>query len=324
MRVARTICRRPDWTLVATTADCRRHVLRSAAVSMHKWFGTSLLAALVAVAVASCGGDLQTSLERLLEARRLSSELFVQFTKTVDAGNRAVMANTEEASRAFASDAEAATQAVQRDVDALGPILMSLGYSAEASLLDQFRSGLAEYRTLDQTILGLAVENTNLKAQRLSFGSAQQAATAFKDALDAVVKRAGKEPWRVQALAATALAAVREIQVLQAPHIAEADDASMTHIEAQMMTAEAAARQALEMLVGLVPSESRPRLSAATAALDQFMGVNGNIVRLSRRNSNVRSLALSLGQKRMLAAACEEAIRALQDALNKRDFGGRR
>ncbi len=291
---------------------------------MHKWFGMSLLAALVAVAVASCGGDLQTSLERLLEARRLSSELLVQFTKTVDAGNRAVMANTEEASRAFVSDAEAATQAVQRDADALRPILMSLGYSAEASLLDQFRSRLAEYRTLDQTILGLAVENTNLKAQRLSFGSAQQAAAAFKDALDAVVKRAGKEPWRVQALAATALAAVREIQVRQAPHIAEADDASMTRIEAQMMAAEAAARQALEMLAGLVPSESRPRLSAATAALDQFMGVNADIVRLSRRNSNVRSLALSLGQKRMLAAACEEAIRALQDALNKRDFGGRR
>ena len=44
------------------------------------------------------------------------------------------------------------------------------------------------------------------------------------------------------------------------------------------------------------------------------MGVNAEIVVLSRRNSNVRSLALSLGQKRMLTAGCEETLRALQDA----------
>jgi len=45
---------------------------------------------------------------------------------------------------------------------------------------------------------------------------------------------------------------------------------------------------------------------------------------LSRRNSNVRSLALSLGQKRTLTARCEETLGALQDALAKRGFGGTR
>jgi hypothetical protein len=41
---------------------------------------------------------------------------------------------------------------------------------------------------------------------------------------------------------------------------------------------------------------------------------------LSRRNSNVRSLAMSLGEKRMLTAACEDSLRALRDALAKRGF----
>jgi hypothetical protein len=54
--------------------------------------------------------------------------------------------------------------------------------------------------------------------------------------------------------------------------------------------------------------------------LDRFIGVNTQIVALSRRNSNVRSLAMSLGEKRMLTAACEDSLRALRDALAKRGF----
>ena len=50
------------------------------------------------------------------------------------------------------------------------------------------------------------------------------------------------------------------------------------------------------------------------------MGLNGQIIALSRRNTNVRSLALSLDQKRALTATCEESLRALQDALAKRGF----
>src|SRR4029078_8685734 len=108
------------------------------------------------------------------------------------------------------------------------------------------------------------------------------------------------------------------------PHIAEADDDAMTRMETQMTAAEAAARRALRMRGGVLPPESRAQLTAATAALDRFMAVNAEIVMLSRRNSHVRSLALSLGQKRMLTASCDETLGALQDALAKRGFRGTR
>jgi hypothetical protein len=279
----------------------------------------------VAVAGTGCGGRLETSLERLSEARRLAADLRVQFTTVNDAGNRAVMADTDDASAAFAREAREAAQAVEKDVDALGTALTALGYSAEAGLLDEFGSRFAEYRALDETILGLAVENTNLMAQRLSFGPAQQAADAFRDALVAITRSGrSKDPWQLEAVAATAVAAVREIQVLQAPHIAEPDDGPMTRIEMQMAASEAAARRGLETLGSLMPPESRPQLTAATAALDRFMRVNAEIIVLSRRNSDVRSLALSLGQKRTLAASCEESLRALQDGLAKRGLGATR
>ena len=86
------------------------------------------------------------------------------------------MADTDEMTVAFAREAEEAQQAVQTDIDALEPILQSLHFSDETRLLQEFVSRFAEYRELDRRILDLAVENTNLKAQRLSFGPAQEAA----------------------------------------------------------------------------------------------------------------------------------------------------
>ncbi len=271
-------------------------------------------------AATGCMKAPETALERLTEANRLAADLLVQFTKAGDAANRAVMADTDDASVAFAREAEQATQAVQRDTDVLGPILVGLGYSNETRLLEEFIGRFAKYRALDRSILDLAVENTNLKAQRLSFGPSQEAADVFRDSLEATAPAVASDTWRVKALVATAVASVREIQVLQAPHIAEADDAAMTRLEKQMATSETAARSALEMLASLVRPASRPQLAAATAALDRFTGLNTQIVALSRRNTNVRSLAMSLGEKRMLTATCEDSLRALRDALAKRGF----
>ena len=263
--------------------------------------------------------NVNTVFERRFEARHLVADLLVQFTKGADASNRAVMADTDEKSLLFTREAEQATEAVQKDIGTLGPILQELSYADETRLLEAFVSRFAEYRALDRRILDLAVENSNLKAQRLSFGPAQEAADAFRDAVESVVSSAAaNDTWHVQALVAMAVTTVREIQVLQAPHIADADEAVMTRMEKRMATSETGARKALETLTRLVPPASRPRLTAASAALDRFMELNGQIIALSRRNTNVRALALSLDQKRTITVACEDSLRTLHDALAKR------
>jgi hypothetical protein len=275
--------------------------------------------AISVIVVASC--NVNRALEQLLEARRLSSDLLVQFTKAADAANRAVMADTDAASVEFAREADQAKQRVQRDIDALGPVLQELKFAEEGRLLQQFVGRFAEYSALDRNILELAVENTNLKAQRLSFGPAQDEANSFTDALEAVIPAVpANDTWRVKALVATAVASVRQIQVLQAPHIADPDDNAMAGLEQRMASSEAAARSALATLATLVQPVSAPQLAAATAALNRFMTVNAQIIALSRRNTNVRSLALSLNQKRPLTTACEETLHALQDALAKHGY----
>ena len=94
----------------------------------------------------------------------------------------------------------------------------------------------------------------------------------------------------------------------------------MSRLEAEMAASAAAARKDLDALKGLLPAAAASDLAAASTALDRFKAVNAEIVRLSRRNSNVRSLALSLGRKRTVTAECDDALRALDDALAAHDF----
>jgi hypothetical protein len=300
-------------------------LVRSIVPIRGKTAGALSIVLIASGAVAGCRHPPITDFSRLVEARQLASDLLVEFTKSVDAGNRAVMADTDETSIAFAHEAQQAAEAVSKDIDSLATILRELEYSNESGMLAEFSTQFGDYRKLDQSILELAVENTNLKAQRLSFGPAQEAADALRDALEgAAAKAPAKNALRVQALVAQAVAAVREMQVLQAPHIAESDEAAMTRLEQKAKEEESAARHALDALAPLVQLMAKPQLDASKAALDRFVDLNGQIVALSRRNSNVRSLALSLGQKRMLTATCEDSLRALQDALAKRGFTGTR
>jgi hypothetical protein len=278
-------------------------------------------AAIAAGAAAGCINGSSAVLTQQVEARRLASDLRVQFSKAADASNRAVMADTDEASSAAAREAGQATQAVERDVEALQGILEALTYRDELRQLETFKARFAENRKLDGDILPLAVENTNIKAQRLSFGPARDAATAFRQSLDAAGRAiASKNTCCVEALVAKATAAVLEVQVLQARHIAESDEGAMSRMEMEMAASVAAARKALESLNRLLPPTAGPQLAAAATALDRFNAINADLVTLSRRNSNLRSLALSLGRKRTVTAECDDSLHALEDALAKHDF----
>jgi hypothetical protein len=268
-----------------------------------------------------CYRGAESVLQRMSEAQKLAAELQLQFTRATDATNLAVMADTDEASTEFAGQAKEGSQTVEKDVAALRPLLIGLMYSDEVRLLDEFDKRFAEYQKLDRQILELSVENTNLKAQRLSFGPAQEAADAFHGSLEAIVDRArAEDAWQIRALVWSARAAVSNIQVLQARHIAEPADDAMTRLEGKMAAAEDVARDALTALGPLLSPDAGAQMHAAQASLDSFLGLNREILTLSRRNSNVRSLSLTLGEKRRLTAQCEDTLRALDQALARRGF----
>jgi hypothetical protein len=279
---------------------------------------------LVAIAlVGACRGAPDPAFTQLLEARRLAAELHVQFIKAADASDRAVLADTDEASVEFARDAEAALQSVRTGVSELGAHLQRLGYADESRVLDEFSQRFEAYRKVDADVLALAVENTNLKAQRLSFGPVREAADAFRDSLEAAAKGApAKDRGRAEAAASRALLAVREVQILQAPHIAEADEAAMGRLERQMAARQAETDEALKTLAAA--GAPKAPLAAAETAFERFEKLSAELVALSRRNTNVKSLALSLKPKPALTAACDASLLELEAALAKRGFTGTR
>jgi hypothetical protein len=285
----------------------------------------------VAVALAlglappGCRSAPDPAFTQLAEARRLADDLRVQLAKASNASDRAVMADTDEESVAFAREADKATGAIESGSAALATRLQSLGYAPEMHTLQDFTDRFAAYRKLDHDVLDLAVQNTNLKAQRLSFGPVRETADRFRDDLRAAAQLApAKDRCRVDGLVARAELSVREIQILQAPHIAEPDESAMTRIENQMTERLAAARDALKSLAGGASAPMARQLEAGSAALDRFDKLSAELVALSRRNSNVRSLALALRRAPELVAACDGSLASLQEGLAKEGFSGTR
>jgi len=282
------------------------------------------LSLVVVTGVMTLGCDVNRALERVNEARHDAADLTVQFTKAADAGNLAVMADTDEASQRFAAEARAHADSAEKDLAAIRAQLISLNFSEELRLLDEFAGHFNTFRKLDATILELAVANTNLKAQQLSFGTAQDASDALAEALARLAPATDASgTWHVKALAASVLAHAREVQALQARHIAEPDEATMRTIETRMSAAERGARDELAALAPLVHPGARAELAAASGAFERLMAANKQILELSHRNTNVRSLAMALTQKRSVVTACEDSLRAVQEALAKRIYRGR-
>ena len=141
--------------------------------------------AAIAIGAVGCGAGSTLVLGQQAEAHKAASRLHVEFTRAADASNRAVMADTDQASRDAARAAEQASQQVERDLETLRGLLTGQTDHDELGLLDRFKALFNQIRVLDGEILPLAVENTNIKAQRLAFGPAQDAVNAFRQAIDA-------------------------------------------------------------------------------------------------------------------------------------------
>jgi hypothetical protein len=231
---------------------------------------------------------------RDLEKRRVAAAMRTDLFAASEAEKSAVLADTDEASLRFAESARAA---VSRLTSALDRLKAGSGGGRETELLRDLATALDEYRTADAEVLDLAVQNSNLKALALSHGPAE----AQLDALAAALAPLGDNP-----AALRLQLAVLRIQALHAPHVMEKTEDGMTRLEARMAKADAAARAALD---GLPHGRER---AAAQRGYAAYWKLTGEIVALSRRNTNMRSLELSLTRTTRLAAGCAERLDRLE------------
>ena len=247
----------------------------------------------------------------------LVAAMLVNLQASSEAEKSAVMAETDEASQSYANEAQQKAAAVEAARSELSDLIAGKGPADEEQLLSEFNTAWTAYQELDREILALAVENTNLKAVKLSMGPAAEALERFDAALQQIAAAAGSSSGGAEAskTAFQAVVAAHKIHTLQGPHIAESSDEVMDRIEGDMTALDQQVAAALETLAKLPAAEQQTELAQAQAAYQEFQKVHTQILELSRRNSNVRSLTLSLGKKRLATASCIETLTALQKSI---------
>ncbi|NOS73260.1 MAG: hypothetical protein HOP36_01715 [Methyloglobulus sp.] len=244
----------------------------------------------------------------------LVSTMRIKLLEAIEAEKNAVLAITDEESGAFAVKARQATDHVEKNRKEIESIIQQGKYSKEIELVNEFNICWSQYRKLDETILSLAVQNTNLKAQKISSTECAQEMARFEESLNRIIQRDNKDNQCNGTImpAYEALTASFKIFALHKPHIEEADDKQMDKIEQSIKSYDGSAKKALNTLSGIAALRDNPDLKSAQTAYDRFLKLTSEVLRLSRLNTNIKSAELSLGKKRLISSQCQEILTTLQ------------
>lgn len=254
-------------------------------INEAKWMatGAALLLVVILMVMHFQKGQQPDTKPRRLE---MVNQIRLSLESAAEAEKSAVMAITDEDSQSFADEARTETAKAER-------VRRELEKISKPGELDSFSKTFAEFQRVDGEVLDLAVKNTNLKASALAFGPATAAAKELSVALPDCEARIAV--WRLLSLLP--------------PHIAEEGDAKMDTMEAEMAQIDRQIQRSLDN-------------DAAKSAYEKFSGLRAQIIKLSRENTNVRSLTLSLTQKRNVTAECQAALAALQQAIQNEAVPG--
>ena len=270
--------------------------------------------------------DQDPSAQLALKARRLDLVVQMQadLASASEAEKSAVLATTDRDSQTLVGQARSASAKVDQGRRALEELLTPDTLRGERESLAQFTAAFADLQRIDDELLALAVKNTNVKAYALDFGPAAAALQEMNDALTRLVtaNADASEAKAILLLAFGAETSALRIQTLLPPHIAEEDDAKMDELEKAMATDDARARENLTRLAAYPRLRSNVDLGTATAKYAELSDLKAQILALSRENTNVRSLSISLNQKRTAMRVCQAALAALQQAIEAEPIAG--
>lgn len=263
----------------------------------------ALTVSIVVVLAAGCSSPpaLKTDAHKI----ELVRELQRAFSRSVENEKLAVLAVSDEDSTRFAD----ASKKASADVDRLRAELRGLASDEERARLDAFDAAWAKVATLDAQLLKLATENANLKASALSNGQAMKDLEAVEAGFMALEDRT-TDVARLRALSRAAAAAL-QVQALHAPHIDATTDAAMDALDAKVKAFEAEVDTVLAPGKRAPPRAEAEALAALRTAWDAYKADTAQVLALSRSNSNVKSLDLSLHEKVDATLACDASLAAL-------------
>jgi len=252
----------------------------------------------------------------------LLSTMRIHLLEAIEAEKNAVLAITDEASESFAAQARQAADKVENSRKEIESIIHQQNLPRETEMINEFNLCWSQYRKLDETILDLAIQNTNLKAQKISATQCAQELEHFDESLNRLIHRDSNSSQcnETVKLSYEALTASLKILALHKAHIEEADDQEMDKIEQSIKSYDLSARRALGALHGTAGVSNNEDLKNAETAYERFMNLTGEVLKLSRMNTNIKSADLSLGKKRLISSQCQEILATLQETVQTQQF----
>jgi hypothetical protein len=294
---------------------------RKGTTQLLPWTLVVLLLAVLA-AIGMIHKPASSPLYNNLRKGELLSTMRIHLLEAIEAEKNAVLALSDEESKAYAEHARQASAGVENNRQEMDAIIRQENGPGEQAIMREFNACWLQFRKLDETILTLACQNTNLKAQHLSTTQGADEMKKFEEYLNGLMQP------RVQAnrcdqvvtLANEALVAGLKILTRHKPHIEAASDTEMDTIERAIQADDAVAKKALAALTTTPDLSGNELLPQAVAAYDRFMGLTHEVLRLSRLNTNIKSAALSLGKKRLISAQCQDTLATLQQSVQNQQF----
>jgi hypothetical protein len=252
----------------------------------------------------------------------LLSTMRIHLLEAIEAEKNAVLAITDETSEGFAAQARQAADGVESSRKEIESIIYQEKLPRETEIINEFNVCWTHYRKLDETILDLAIQNTNLKAQKISATQCAQELERFEASLSRLIHQNthGSQCNETVMLSYEALTAGLKILALHKPHIEEADDQEMDKIEQSIKSYDESARKALGSLRSIAGLSGHEDLKHAETAYERFMNLTGEVLKLSRINTNIKSADLSIGKIRLISSQCQEILATLQETVQVQQF----
>ena len=258
------------------------------------------------------------------EKMGLVDQMLLSLALASEAEKSAVLSGNEADSQAFVDQARKATAEVEHASRGLAKQLLAGGSDAEKDYLTQFSQAFTEFQHIDQELLALAVKNTTSKAYNLAYGSAATAVKEMGGSLSHLATAYGgkTDSDQITSPALKAVIAVLNIEVLLPHHIAEESDPKMDALESLMRAENQEVEHDLASLAAEPRLHKNADLDAAVAGYHRFTEIKTQILALSRENTNVRSLSMSLHQKRKITLVCHALLNNLKEAVAHEPVAG--
>ena len=280
---------------------------------------TILMASVVLVAyvaihrISFVSVQIRQLVESTIVKAKLTSELHVKYLSSIRAQKNAVLSTDDDVSKSFAAISKSDLTAVHRMLDELREAVTKDQRPDQLKAVDDVSRAIDVAEKINNTVLDLAIENSNNKAKKLL-------STDVQRQLDLLSSRF--RSWQADAVAkyASNEQELKRLQVLYElqENLLGVFSNALRHIDSsdddEMQTYEKKSDEMIDQIRnGLVIASGGSvanQIDVPTLLLD-LKSMLSRVVKLSRLNTNNRSVEISLTESRAAADECVKRIEEL-------------